>query len=89
MSSSDDEHRSGLTDAAGRAALYPARAAARVWRGQLEDVADEMLSAPEIARVIDRALAGPLPEEIARRSFATPSSSGSWPSSPGAASSSG
>ena len=27
---------------------------------------DEVLSAPEIARVIDRALAGPLPEEIAR-----------------------
>ena len=62
----DDEHRSGLTDAAGRAALYPARAAARAWRGQLEEVADEMLSAPEIARIVDRALAGPLPEEIAR-----------------------
>ena len=66
MATSDDEHRSGLTDAAGRAALYPARAAARVWRSQLEEVADEMLSAPEIARVIDRALAGPLPEEIAQ-----------------------
>ena len=66
MATNDDEHRSGLTDAAGRAALYPARAAARVWRGQLEEVADEMLSAPEIARVIDRALAGPLPEEIAQ-----------------------
>jgi hypothetical protein len=27
---------------------------------------DEVLSAPEIARVVDRALAGSLPEEIAR-----------------------
>ena len=60
------EQRSGLGDATGRAALFPARAAARVWRDQLEAAVDEMLSAPEIARVIDRALAGPLPEEIAR-----------------------
>ncbi len=66
MASNDDEHRSGLTDAAGRAAFYPARAAARAWRGRLEEAADEVLSAPEIARVLDRALAGPLPEEIAR-----------------------
>lgn len=63
---SPDEQRSGLSDAAGRAALFPARAAARVWRDQLEAAADEVLSAPEIARVIDRALAGSLPEEIAR-----------------------
>jgi uncharacterized RDD family membrane protein YckC len=61
-----DEPITGLTDAAGRAALFPARAAARVWRDQLETAVDEVLSAPEIARVIDRALAGPLPEEIAR-----------------------
>jgi uncharacterized RDD family membrane protein YckC len=66
MASNDDEHRSGLTDAAGRAAFYPARAAARVWRGRLEEAADEVLSAPEIVRVLDRALAGPLPEELAR-----------------------
>jgi uncharacterized RDD family membrane protein YckC len=64
--SSRDEQRPGLADAAGRAAFFPARAAARVWRDQLEAVADEVLSAPEIARVIDRALAGSLPEEIAR-----------------------
>ena len=57
---SSDEQRSGLSDAAGRAALFPARAAARVWRDQLEAAADEVLSAPEIARVIDRALAGSL-----------------------------
>jgi uncharacterized RDD family membrane protein YckC len=63
---SDDEQRSGLADAAGRAAFFPARAAARAWRDQLEEAVDEVLSAPELARVIDRALAGPLPEEIAR-----------------------
>jgi uncharacterized RDD family membrane protein YckC len=62
----DDRHRPGLADAAGRAAFFPARAAARAWRGRLEEAADEVLSAPEIARVVDRALAGPLPEEIAR-----------------------
>ena len=63
---SPGEQRSGLGDAAGRAALFPARAVARVWRDQLEEAVDEVLSAPEIARVIDRALAGSLPEEIAR-----------------------
>jgi uncharacterized RDD family membrane protein YckC len=61
-----DESRSGLTDAAGRAAFFPARAAARAWRGSIEEVVDEVLSAPEIVRVVDRALAGPLPEEFAR-----------------------
>jgi uncharacterized RDD family membrane protein YckC len=61
-----NEHRPGLADAAGRAAFFPARAAARVWRDQLEAAADEVLSAPELARVIDRALAGSLPEDIAR-----------------------
>ena len=65
MASGDDDQRSGLAEAAGRA-FFPARAAARAWREQLEAAVDEMLSAPEIARVIDRALAGPLPEEIAR-----------------------
>ena len=61
-----DEGRSGLTDAAGRAALFPARAAARAWRGSIEEVMDEVISAPEIARVVDRALEGSLPEEVAR-----------------------
>jgi uncharacterized RDD family membrane protein YckC len=37
-----------------------------MWRGPLEEAADEVLSAPEIARMVDRALAGALPEEIAR-----------------------
>jgi uncharacterized RDD family membrane protein YckC len=63
---SDDERRGGLSGAAGRAAFFPARAAARAWRRPLEEVADEVLSAPEIARVLDRALAGSLPEELAR-----------------------
>ena len=66
VASSDESHSSGLADAAGRAAFFPARAAARVWRDQLETAVDEVLSAPELARVIDRALAGRLPEEIAR-----------------------
>jgi uncharacterized RDD family membrane protein YckC len=66
MANRDDEPRSGLADAAGRAAFFPARAAARVWRGPLEEAVDEVLSAPEITRVLDRALAGSLPEEIAR-----------------------
>ena len=64
--SKDDERKPGLADAAGRAAFFPARAAARAWRGPIEEAVDEVLSAPEIARVIDRALAGSLPEEIAR-----------------------
>ena len=66
MASDDDERRSGLADAAGRAAFFPARAAARAGRGPIEEAVDEVLSAPEIARVVDRALAGSLPEEIAR-----------------------
>lgn len=66
MASKDDKPRSGLADAAGHAALFPARAAARAWRGPIEEAVDEILSAPEIARVVDRALAGSLPEEIAR-----------------------
>jgi len=66
MASSDDQQRSGLADAAGRAAFFPARTAARAWRDQLESAVDEVLSAPEIARLIDRALAGALSEEVAR-----------------------
>jgi uncharacterized RDD family membrane protein YckC len=59
-------NRSGLGDTAGRAAFFPARAAARAWRGRLEEAAEEVMSAPEFTRLVDRALAGPLPEEIAR-----------------------
>lgn len=66
MTHDDEQHRAGLAGAAGRAAFFPARAAARAWRGPIEDAVDEVLSSPEIARVVDRALAGPLPEELAR-----------------------
>ena len=62
-----EERRSGrLTHAAGRAALYPARVAARAWRGRIESAADDVLEAPETARILDQALAGTLPEKLAR-----------------------
>ena len=51
--------------AAGRLALFPARAAARASRRPLETAADEHL-VPELSRVADRAMAGDLPEELAR-----------------------
>jgi uncharacterized RDD family membrane protein YckC len=60
------DHRSGLVDAAGRAAFFPAKAAAHMWRGQIEGAVDAALQSPETARAIDRALAGPLPEQVAR-----------------------
>jgi len=66
MAARDHDKRSGLADTAGRAAFYPARVAARAWRRPLESAADEVLSAPEVARIVDRALAGSLPEELAR-----------------------
>jgi uncharacterized RDD family membrane protein YckC len=66
MDANDDELRPGLADAAGRAAFLPARAAARAWRASIEEAVDDVLSAPEIGRLVDRALAGPLPEELAR-----------------------
>jgi uncharacterized RDD family membrane protein YckC len=66
MTARRQEHRSGLADAAGRAAFIPARAAARAWRAPIEEAVDEVLSAPEIARLVDRALAGSLPEDVAR-----------------------
>ncbi len=58
--------RAGIADSAGRAAFYPARVAARAWRGGIESAAEDVVSAPELARIVDSALAGPLPEEIAR-----------------------
>ena len=66
MAAKRHEQSSGFADAAGRAAFIPARAAARAWRGPIEEAVDEVLSAPEIARLVDRAFAGPLPEELAR-----------------------
>jgi uncharacterized RDD family membrane protein YckC len=66
MSAPDDERPSGIAHSAGRAAFFPARVAAKAWRGRLESAADDVLSAPEIARILDRALAGSLPEDLAR-----------------------
>jgi uncharacterized RDD family membrane protein YckC len=66
MAPSDDQQRSGLAGAAGRAAFFPARTAARAWRDEFESAVDEVLSAPEIARLIDNALAAPLPDEVVR-----------------------
>jgi uncharacterized RDD family membrane protein YckC len=57
---------STVADTIGGMAGYPARVAARVWRGQLEAAAEDLVTAPEIARILDRALAGPLPEQLAR-----------------------
>jgi uncharacterized RDD family membrane protein YckC len=58
--------RAGVGGTLGDAATYPARVMARAWRGQLETAADDVLSAPETARILDHALAGPLPEQLAQ-----------------------
>jgi uncharacterized RDD family membrane protein YckC len=63
---STQRKRAGIADSAGRAAFFPARVAARAWRGRIESAAEDVVSAPEVARIVDSALAGPLPEEIAR-----------------------
>ena len=55
-----------VADAIGGATVFPARIAARVLRGPLETAVEDLLSAPEIGRILDRALSGPLPEELAR-----------------------
>jgi uncharacterized RDD family membrane protein YckC/plasmid stabilization system protein ParE len=62
----DGEKPSAVADAIGGAAVYSARAAARAWRGRLETAFEELLSTPEVGRVLDRALSGPLPEEVTR-----------------------
>jgi len=66
MRSHEGPHRSGVTGAIGEAAIFPARVAARAWRDSIERAAEDVLSSPETARIVDRALAGPLPEEIVR-----------------------
>lgn len=45
---------------------FRGRVAARAWRGRVEETVDSVLASRELARLIDRALAGPLPEEVAR-----------------------
>jgi uncharacterized RDD family membrane protein YckC len=57
------EGRRSRFGAAGRLAFFPARVAARASRGPLEAAADEHL-VPELSRLIDRALAQSLPEEL-------------------------
>jgi uncharacterized RDD family membrane protein YckC len=55
-----------VAGAAGRAAAFPARAAASVCRDRLEEAAEAMLAAPGALRAVDRVLAGPVPEEVVR-----------------------
>ena len=59
------EGQSPVADAIGGATVFPARVAARVLRGPLETAVEDLVSAPEIGRILDRALSGPLPEELA------------------------
>ena len=66
MSSPEDPHRDdGVVAAAGRVALYPARAAMRASRTRIESSVESVLTGPELARILDAVLAGPLPEELA------------------------
>ncbi|HTO26817.1 MAG TPA: RDD family protein [Gaiellaceae bacterium] len=60
-----DDRRPGVLNAAGRLAFYPARVVARASRGRIEAAAEEAVAGPELARIVDQALAGPLPEHIA------------------------
>jgi uncharacterized RDD family membrane protein YckC len=53
------DERSAVADALGGAAAY-------LWRGPLEAAAEHLLSTPEVRRILDHALSGPLPEELAR-----------------------
>jgi uncharacterized RDD family membrane protein YckC len=61
--SDDNERHSRLASTAGRLAFYPARVAARASRNQLADAADDLLI-PELVRLLDRAFATTLPEEV-------------------------
>ena len=62
-SSDDNERHSRLASTAGRLAFYPARVAARASRNQLAEAADDLLI-PELVRLLDRAFATTLPEEV-------------------------
>jgi len=63
VTSTDNERQSRLAASAGRLAFFPARVAARASRDQLAAAADDVL-VPELTRLIDRAFASKLPEEI-------------------------
>lgn len=65
MGTTEDDRRSGLGPSAVRLAFYPARAALRASRDELEAATDDVLI-PELVRLIDRAFAGSLPEEVVR-----------------------
>ncbi len=66
MSSPEDPHRDdGVVAAAGRVALYPARVAMRASRTRIEASVENVLTGPELARIVDAVLAGPFPEELA------------------------
>jgi uncharacterized RDD family membrane protein YckC len=66
MSAPEDPHRDdGVVAAASRVALYPARAAMRASRTRIESSVESVLTGPELARILDAVLAGPLPEELA------------------------
>jgi uncharacterized RDD family membrane protein YckC len=62
----DEPDGQSVGDAIGGATVFPARVAARILRGPLETAVEDLLSAPEVGRILDRALSGPLPEELAR-----------------------
>jgi uncharacterized RDD family membrane protein YckC len=62
----DPVRHDSVVGAAGRLALYPARAAVRASRTRIEASVESILTGPELARIIDAALAGPFPEELAR-----------------------
>ncbi len=64
--STNGDRSSRLAGAAGRATSLPRRAAARAWRDGMEGVVDATLASPEVARAIDRAFDGPLPEQVAQ-----------------------
>ena len=67
MSSPEDPHRDdGVVAAAGRVALYPARVAMRASRTRIEASVENVLTGPELARIVDAVLAGPFPEELAQ-----------------------
>ncbi len=66
MSAPEDPHRDdGVVAAASRVALYPARAAMRASRTRIESSVESVLTGPELTRILDAVLAGPLPEELA------------------------
>lgn len=60
-----DGRRRSRLGSARRLAFFPARVAARASRAPLEAAAEDHLI-PELTRLTDRALAGPLPEELAQ-----------------------